>query len=59
MKIIAYFLALMPTKIILIKLINERKEKILNKKIPDFDVLAEDPKIVAVLIQQNLDHLDS
>lgn len=32
----------------------KRKKKILNKKIPDFDVLAEDPKIVALLIQQRL-----
>lgn len=34
--------------------INKRKKKVINKKIPDFDVLAEEPKIVAILIQQKL-----
>lgn len=34
--------------------INKRKKKSINSKIPDFDVLAEDPKIVSILIQQRL-----
>ena len=34
--------------------INKRKKKSINKKIPDFDVLAEDPKITSILVQQKL-----
>ena len=34
--------------------INKRKKKSINKKIPDFDVLAKDPKITSILVQQKL-----
>ena len=34
--------------------INKRKKKSINKKIPDFDVLAEEPKMTAIILQQKL-----